>query len=133
MDKIIHWVVGAIGSAILGWVAANHDPWYSDGWLYSHLGWLLPIAVLALASITISLWGWGLATLIALDLIAAFVFAELYQQSNQNDPWPLITWLLHMAVFAMTVGVLAGLARLAYVWWLKVSSRTTSGSGSGSA
>jgi hypothetical protein len=117
MDKIIHSVVSAAGAAVFTWIARYHDPFYSDGWFVNNLQWVLVAAVIALAAVIASLFTRGLVAVIVLAVIAAVGFGILYGQSNQNEPWPLVTWLLHLVIFALLVGIVAGLARLGYVWW----------------
>ncbi|OLB78458.1 MAG: hypothetical protein AUI16_03640 [Alphaproteobacteria bacterium 13_2_20CM_2_64_7] len=99
MDKLIHWIVTAAGGAVLTWITRYHDPWYSDGWFLNNLQWLLVPAVVALAAAIASLFARGLIAVIVLAVIAAAAFGVLYGQSNQNEQWPLVTWLLHLVVF----------------------------------
>jgi len=55
--------------------------------------------VVALAAAIASLFARGLIAVIVLAVIAAAAFGVLYGQSNQNEQWPLVTWLLHLVVF----------------------------------
>ena len=73
--------------------------------------------IVVVAAVIMSLWTSGLVTLFLLTLVAASIFAWLYGRSDQSEPWPVITWILHLVIFAMIVGIVAGLARLVYVWW----------------
>jgi hypothetical protein len=121
LDKLIHWIVTAAGGAVLTWITRYHDPWYSDGWFLNNLQWLLVPAVVALAAAIASLFARGLIAVIVLAVIAAAAFGVLYGQSNQNEQWPLVTWLLHLVVFCAARRHRAGFARLGYVWWRGLS------------
>ena len=117
MEKIITWAVGGATTSVLAWIARYHDPLYSDGWLLNNPQWLYIPVIVAFAAVIMSLWTSGLVTLFLVTLVAAFVFAWLYGRSDQLEPWPVVTWILHLIIFAMIVGIVAGLARLLYVWW----------------
>ena len=117
MEKIITWVVGGATTSVLAWIARYHDPLYSDGWLLNNPQWLYIPVIVAFAAVIMSLWTSGLVTLFLVTLVAAFIFAWSYGRSDQSEPWPVVTWILHLIIFAMIVGIVAGLARLLYVWW----------------
>ena len=117
MEKIITSAAGGATTAVLAWIARYHDPLYSDGWLLNNPQWLYIPVIVAFAAVIMSLWTSGLVTLFLVTLVAAFIFAWSYGRSDQSEPWPVVTWILHLIIFAMIVGIVAGLARLLYVWW----------------
>ena len=117
MEKIITSAAGGATTAVLAWIARYHDPLYSDGWFLNNPQWLYIPVIVAFAAVIMSLWTSGLVTLFLVTLVAAFIFAWLYGRSDQSEPWPVVTWILHLIIFAMIVGIVAGLARLLYVWW----------------
>ena len=117
MEKIITSAAGGATTAVLAWIARYHDPLYSDGWLLNNPQWLYIPVIVVVAAVIMSLWTSGLVTLFLVTFVAAFIFAWLYGRSDQSEPWPVVTWILHLIIFAMIVGIVAGLARLLYVWW----------------
>ena len=117
MEKIITSAAGGATTAVLAWIARYHDPLYSDGWLLNNPQWLYIPVIVVVAAVIMSLWTSGLVTLFLVTLVAAFIFAWSYGRSDQSEPWPVVTWILHLIIFAMIVGIVAGLARLLYVWW----------------
>jgi hypothetical protein len=117
MEKIVSWAAGGVTTAVLGWLAKSHDPFYSDGWFLNHPEWLPIPAIIALAAIAISLWNWGLVALVLLALAVAGIFGRLYGLADQSDQWPVITWTSHLIVLALAAGIIAGAARLFFVWW----------------
>src|SRR6516165_9597895 len=121
MEKIITSAAGGATTAVLAWIARYHDPLYSDGWLLNNPQLLYIPVIVVVAAIIMSLWTSGLVTLFLLTLVAASIFAWLYGRSDQSEPWPVITWILHLVIFAMIVGIVAGLARNLFTEYLDLS------------
>lgn len=117
MEKIVNFAVGVATNAVLTWVARYHDPIYSDGWFLNNLQWLYLPLIVAIGALIISFRNGGLVALGALAFGGAVAFGWLYSHSDQSEPWPTITWILHLVIFALVAGILAGLARIGYVWW----------------
>ena len=99
MEKIITSAAGGATTAVLAWIARYHDPLYSDGWLLNNPQWLYIPVIVVVAAVIMSLWTSGLVTLFLLTLVAASIFAWLYGRSDQSEPWPVITWILHLVDF----------------------------------
>jgi hypothetical protein len=117
MEKVVSSVASTVTTAVLAWIVRSHDPFYSDGWFRENPEWLFIPAIIVVAATVLSLRTSGFWALVVLTLAVAGVFAWLYHRSDQSDPWPIITWVLHLIVASMFAGVVAGGARLVFVWW----------------
>jgi hypothetical protein len=117
MEKVVSSIASTITTAALGLILRYRDPFYSDGWFLENQEWLFIPAIIVVAATVLSLRTPGFWALVVLTLAVAGVFAWLYHRSDQSDPWPIITWVLHLVVAAMFSGVVAGGARFVFVWW----------------
>ena len=118
VGQILHWIMGGL-SSVAAWFILHHDPWYSDGWFLEHSGWVLLAAVVALVAIVACMSDKGLIAVSVLALIGAIGFGVLYQR----DLYLLFTWVLHLLVLALLVGVAAGSVRKIFgIWYPRPAS-----------
>jgi len=111
LEKLVHWAIGGLATVLSSWVVTWHDPFYHGGWLADHLGWTLLPIVVAFIAVALCLSKIGFWVTFILAVLAATAFGILYRNEGyQHGAWPVVTWILHLVVLALLVGIVAGLA-----------------------
>jgi hypothetical protein len=83
---------------------------YHEGWMLGHKAWIVPLAIVAIASLILCLTRTGLIVVASLCLCLGVLFAATYLRDADGSGDALfVSWLAYRTALALAVGLGAAL------------------------
>jgi hypothetical protein len=99
------YLIALVSAGVVGGVYFG-DPFYHAGWILSYSQWLFFIFLICAISAIVCYSAIGLILVTIFAIGAAVAFGILYKKPDYLDP--LYTWLLHLILVALAVGIVGG-------------------------